>query len=190
MINKPVIIVQEDGYYKVRVTGFTSREELQKMVPVLQKLGMKDIWIPAVKEQPIIVQPVIPKPDTLERKPEKIYPDTAKAVRPVVVHPAQAVADTTEARKEQVKEEPPAEVKPSAPKPTISLHVGEFRKRSQALRAQRKVASKFDVTVDLYMRWDSYHLVIRGFYNREDTFRYYPELAGMGYTNIYVIQEK
>jgi hypothetical protein len=40
------------------------------------------------------------------------------------------------------------------------------------------------------MRWDSYHLVIPGFNSREETFPYYPELAGMGYTNIYVIEKK
>jgi len=40
------------------------------------------------------------------------------------------------------------------------------------------------------MKWDSCHLIITGFYKREETFRFYPELAGMGYTNIYVMQEK
>jgi cell division protein FtsN len=210
MVSNPVIIVPEDGYYKVRVSGFRSMEELQKMLPVLRAMGLYDIWVPPVKKQPEIVKPVVQPADTAAEKPVIVKPvvqptDTA-VVKPEVIIPpvviprdtakvkvdtAMIVADTTVVRPvEKPVEEPVEEVQPPAVKLKISLHVGEFRKRSQVLRAQRKVESKFGLPVDIFMRWDSYHLVITGFEKREDTFIYYPELAGMGYTNIYVIQEK
>lgn len=210
MVANPVIIVPEDGYYKVRVSGFRSMEELQKMIPVLRAMGLYDIWVPPVKKQPEIGKPVVQPADTTAEKPVIVKPvvqpaDTA-VVKPEVIIPpvviprdtakvkadtAMIVADTTVVRPVEIPvEEPVTEVQPPVVKPKISLHVGEFRKRSQALKAQRKVTSKFDLPVDIFIRWDSYHIVITGFEKREDTFPYYPELAGMGYTNIYVIQEK
>ena len=187
---KPVIIIPEDGYYKVRVTGFESNNELQNMLPVLRKLGLNDIWVPGIKVQPEIAKPA-EAADSLTAKPKIIIP-------PVEVRPdtAKVVSDTAAVKPvempvvEPVAEVPVVEIPPEVIKPKISLHVGEFRKRSQALKAQKKVVRKFDVPVDIFMRWDSYHLVITGFHDREETFMYYPELAGMGYTNIYVIQEK
>jgi hypothetical protein len=49
--------------------------------------------------------------------------------------------------------------------------------------------SKFDLPekrVFIFMKWDSYHLVISGFYDKKETTPYFPELVGMGYTNIFV----
>lgn len=189
LTGKPVILLPEDGYYKVRVTGFESMEELQEMLPVLRKLGLNDIWVPRVRReerQPLIL-PVIDSIETrreIPLPPLILKPDTLAAiVDTVAIEPVGEVI-------EPVAEEPVIELAPEAEAPSISLHVGEFRKRSQALRAQRKVESKFGLPVEIYIRWDSYHLVITGFTKREDTFSYYPELAGMGYTNIYVIQQK
>ncbi len=186
---KPIVMIPEDGYYKVRVTGFSSMAELQEMLPVLRKLGLNDIWMPRVSKEEL--QPVIqPGIDSIEIRKEIPLP-------PVILKPdtLAAILDTAAIKPieeiiEPVAEEPVIEQPPEAEAPKISLHVGEFRKRSQALRAQRKVESKFGLPVEIYIRWDSYHLVITGFSRREDTFMYYPELAGMGYTNIYVIQQK
>jgi len=183
MVSKPVVIVSEDGYYKVRITGFKDRQDLEKLLPVLGMLGLKDIWIPPVKTGPETA-----KPPTVK---EEVRPVTDTAAKEIIVPAVPAVpADTTKtipATEKKVEEVIP---EAAPPKPGISLHVGEFRKRSQALRAQKKISSKFKVPVELFMKWDSYHLVITGFYKREETFRFYPELAGMGYTNIYVIQDK
>jgi cell division protein FtsN len=221
IVGKPVSIVREDGYFKVRVSGFTSMEELQAMVPELRKMGLNDIWVPPVKKQPEIIKPAVQTPDTAISRPVTVIPpakaetdsafaridtamvkfdtaavkvDTATAkvgISQVIADSAIAKADTAAVRPvEKPAEEPAPEIQQPVAKPKISLHVGEFRSRSQALRAQRKVESKFGLPVDIFIRWDSYHLVITGFEKREDTFPYYPELAGMGYTNIYVIQEK
>lgn len=180
MVSKPVVIVSEDGYYKVRITGFKDRQDLEKLLPVLGMLGLKDIWIPPVKipldsEKPAPVkEEVRPVPDTAGKEIPlpAVPPDTLKTI------------PSTEKKAEEIIPET------APPRPTVSLHVGEFRKRSQAIKAQKKISSKFKVPVELYMKWDTYHLIITGFYKREETFRFYPELAGMGYTNIYVLQEK
>jgi cell division protein FtsN len=168
---KPVIIIHEDGYYKVRITGFRNLQEIDKMMPLLGMLGLKDLWVPVVKK-PIVTKPEVNKPDTTHRKIE------------VPVRPVQNPSDTT------AKVKPETKTETVVKEPPFSLHVGEFRKHAQALRAQKKVSLKLHLPVEIYMRWDSYHLVITGFNSREETFPYYPELAGMGYTNIYVIEKK
>ncbi|MFZ0281679.1 MAG: SPOR domain-containing protein, partial [Bacteroidales bacterium] len=38
---KPVTIISEDGYYKVRLSGFKSPEELEKILPSLGLLGIR-----------------------------------------------------------------------------------------------------------------------------------------------------
>jgi hypothetical protein len=175
---KPVIIIHEDDYYKVRITGFRNMQEIDKIMPMLGMLGLKDLWIPPVKKQ-VITKPEIVQPDTTGRKIQE------------PVKPLQNLPDTTTKIKPEKKaEEKVTEEKPVVKVPPFSLHVGEFRNHTKALRAQKKVASKLKRDVEIYILWDSYHLMIPGFSTREETFPLYPELAGMGYTNIYVIEKK
>lgn len=220
LLKSPVVIIPEGGYYKVRVAGFTNMEELRKMIPVLRRLGMTDIWVPVVVNVEEIIKPVKQVADTTAKKPDiikpvQVKPDTVAIkpdtipVRPVIpliktdtsaFRPAVPLfrtdtmavkSDTLNVKPPDLKvEEPVVKEPPVIPKPKVSLHFGEFRKRSQALRAQRKVSSKFGLPVEIFMRYDSYHLVITGFYTQEETSPYFPELAGLGYTNIFVIKEK
>jgi hypothetical protein len=76
------------------------------------------------------------------------------------------------------------------PEPTISLRVATYYKQSQALRAQRKIHSKLNLPVEIVKKWDSYIVIITGFYTREETYKYYPELAGLGFPGISLIEEK
>jgi hypothetical protein len=153
-------------------------------------------------KKPVIILPVRVRTDTLVVNPDTI------AVIPgipviksdsVVIRPAVPLIltdtlavkiDTMAVKPVEIKaEEPVVDVEPVILKPKYTLHVGEFRKRSQAEKAQRKVMSKFDLPekrVFIFMKWDSYHLVISGFYDKKETTPYFPELVGMGYTNIFV----
>ena len=82
-------------------------------------------------------------------------------------------------------------VGPSMPsEPSISLQVGVFHRKAEALRAQRRIISKLNLPVEIVQQWDYYHVLITGFYTREETFKYYPELAGMGYPSITLIEKK
>jgi len=78
--------------------------------------------------------------------------------------------------------------KPSTTAPSIALQVAIFRKESQALRAQKKIMSKLNLPVEIILQWDYYHVLVTGFYSREETYQYYPELAGLGYPGITLIE--
>jgi hypothetical protein len=73
--------------------------------------------------------------------------------------------------------------------PVISLQVAVFSKKSEALRAQRRISSKLKVHVEIIQQWDYYRVIIPGFYNREETYRFYPDLAGLGYPGPSLIEE-
>jgi hypothetical protein len=78
---------------------------------------------------------------------------------------------------------------PLIPALSVSIRVGVFDKKSQALRAQKKIASKLNLKAVIVQQWDQYTVLIRGFHTREETYRYYPELAGIGYPGISIIEE-
>jgi cell division protein FtsN len=143
IINKPLEIIQENGYYKVRITGFASTEEMEKILPSLGVIGLSDIWIlPAEEDQaPVIQQPVV-------------------------------------------------SLKPVKPEPLISIQVGIFNKKSEALRAQRRIKSKLILPVEIVEQWDYYYVIVPGFYTREETYKYYPELARLGYPKISLIEKR
>lgn len=72
--------------------------------------------------------------------------------------------------------------------PTIALQVAVFQKESQAMQAKRRIMSKLRLPVEIIKQWDSYHVIITGFFTREETYMYYPELAGMGYPGVRLIE--
>ncbi len=158
LIDKPVIILPEGGYYKVRITGFENLEEMEKMIPALGLMGFRDIWIPPVRVRKEMIQPAIEKPDT--------------TIKPV----------------EEKVEIPVVEEKPPAPEPTIALQVAIFHRRSQALRAQKRITSRLNLPVEIVERWGNYYVIVTGFYTREQTYKYYPELTGIGYPRIILIE--
>lgn len=158
LLDKPVVIINEDGYHKVQITGFENLEEIEKFLPKLGFLGQKDIWVPPVKKQAEVIPPV------------KVQPDTAKKVV------------------EEKVEIPVVEEKPAIPEPTIALQVGVFHSKTRALRAQRRIISKLNLPVEIIQQWDYYHVIVTGFFTKEETYKYYPELTGLGYPGISLIE--
>jgi hypothetical protein len=77
--------------------------------------------------------------------------------------------------------------KPAPTVPSVALQVAIFRKESQALRAQKRIMAKLNLPVEIVKQWDYYHVLVTGFYTREETYPYYPELAGLGYPGITLI---
>ena len=43
---------------------------------------------------------------------------------------------------------------------------------------------------EIVEEWDSYRVVIPGFFTREEAYPWYPELAGLGFTQVYVIENQ
>jgi hypothetical protein len=72
---------------------------------------------------------------------------------------------------------------------TISIQVGVFEKNSEALKAERKITSKLKLQVEIVEKWGRYIVLIRGFHTREETYPYYPELAGLGYPGVSIVEE-
>lgn len=170
-IDQDVVIVEEDGYSKVRVTGFKSREEMEKIIPALGLLGMTDIWILPVREQVV----------KRDEEAAAIVTDTLpgdpglKAGLPVVT-----LRDSVAMAREITIE---------ITEPPISIQAGVFNKLSEARRAQRRISNKLERSVDIVEQWGRYYIIIPGFYTREETFPLYPELAGLGYSQIMIIEK-
>jgi cell division protein FtsN len=174
LINNPVEIIVEDGYYKVRITGFTNRLDMERLLPSLGMMGLRDLWVPPVKTPEPVVKPVVVPVDTARTKVGVPPADTIRNA-PVVV---------LEIAPEVKPEQKAAEI------PPVSMRVGEFIKKSQALKAQRKVSRTLGLESEIVERWGYYYIIIGGFYTREETYQYYPELAGIGLTRIMIIDTR
>jgi len=120
--------------------------------------------------------------------PIKTPPFVEPAERQPIIITKSAVQPGSSVR---VTEEKPVRLieteKPPLTEPVVALQVAIFRKESEALRAQRKIMSKLNLPVEIVKQWDYYHVIITGFYTREETYQYYPELAGLGYPGITLI---
>jgi hypothetical protein len=171
---KLVTIRQEDGVYKVQITGFADTSEVRDFIPLLKKYGFTDILVIHEPEtglvpvtQDIQIQPEQPlqvEVPELPEEPEEIVLE--KPVEPEVII---------------------EEIQP--PEPIFILHAGSYYRLAQAEKAKRKIENKLNRPVEIIPEWDSYKVIIPGFFTREETYPYYPELAGMGFTDIFVYEK-
>ena len=162
-LGKKLVIVREDGFHKVRVTGFDSAEDMEKTIPALGILGVDDIWVIPV---------------------EQVAVDTTGAVREEVEVPddigqidLETIKPDTTLKKEDLKFN----------EPQFSLQVAVYPKRTQAMRAKRKIENRLNLPVEIVQQWDYYRVIVTGFFTPEETYRYYPELAGLGFDSIILI---
>jgi hypothetical protein len=166
-VDNPVVIDFEDGHYEVRIVGFNKPEEMEEIVSVLHKSGYNNIWVMPAK---MLEEPVI-KP---AKEPEKVP-------LPVI---------TIEPKTDSIPEEPEKEIEIQVPAgPAFSLQVAVFYKRSKALRAQRRITEKLKLPVEIVQQWEYYRVIVTGFYSPEETYKYYPELVGLGYQSISLIEK-
>jgi len=164
-LDKDLVIIQEDGYHKVRIAGFKSVEEMEKIIPSLGFLGINDIWmLPATETR-----------EAPEREDTRIAgTDRIRAPR------LGGIKTDTDLVKEGLQIEEPA----------VSLQVGLYPKRIQAVRAKRKIENKLNRNVEIIEQWDYYRVIVTGFFTPEETYPYYPKLAGMGFDNITLIDNR
>lgn len=171
LLNKTVIIVPADGYFKVRITGFTSLEEMEKLLPTLGLLGIKNIWVFRFKKKEDIKPQVVVQSDTaFKAVKDKIDLPVVAEDKPVLAEPIVA------------------EEKPVLAEPTINLQVGVFHRKSEALRAQRRITTKLNLPVEIVKEWEYYIVFVTGFKTREEIFKYYPKLAALGYPDSFMIE--
>ncbi len=171
---KLVTIRQEEGVYKVQITGFADTNEVRDFIPLLKKHGFTDILV--IHESETGLAPV---PQDIEISPEQ--PEQVEV--PVLPEkPVEIVVEKPAEPEITIEETLP-------PEPIFILHAGSYYKLAQAEKAKRKIESKLKRPVEIITEWDSYKVIIPGFYTREETYPYYPELAGMGFTDIFVYEK-
>ena len=158
-IHKPVLIIREEEKYKVRITGFENNKEMMEFLSSLRKLKLKELRIQSTERS---------EDKNIEAiKPEEIKPETTRS---------------------EIPKTPAEEEVSAAREPAFALQVGIFHKKNQALRARKKITSKLNLPVEVVLQWDYYHVIVTGFYTREETYIYYPELAGIGFPGVTVIE--
>ncbi len=160
-LGKKLIIVPENGYYKVRITGFESAEEMEKIIPSLGILGVDEIWILPVEESRV---------DTARLEREPLIPEETREARVETER-----LDTTRVEEAEIME------------PQFALQVAVYPKRTQAMRAKRKIERNLKLPVEIVQQWDYYRVIVTGFFTPEETYRFYPELAGLGFDAIILI---
>lgn len=174
---KLVTIRNEGGLFKVQVTGFADTNEVREFIPLLRKYGFKDITVLHESETglvPVVPAAIAPAAE-LPAMPEKVEEPQIKDEQPEIV-PDLPVAV------EEITPPPP-------PVPRFVLHAASFRKLADAERAKQRIIKRLKLPVEIMEEWESYRVVITGFFTREETYPYYPELAGLGYTDIFVYEK-
>lgn len=175
-IDRPVIIELEDGLYKVRITRFTSQQERERIVPFLNLMGFNNIWLMPSEES------------TLPPTEEPIIEPTIQPEEELVIE--QVEIDSISARPIENVEQPKVEIVDSVQaEPRFSLQVAVYTRLNQAERAQSRIIEKLSLPVEIVEQFGNYSVIITGFYTREETYKYYPELAGLGFTAIYLFEK-
>jgi hypothetical protein len=177
-LDKKLTVSNIGGFYKVNVAGNpkldeTVLEEMKKLEPSIREVKFKDFHI----------IPIIQLPEE----------ETGIIVREIPPRLSQQVIEIPSLEKQEmisgfIKSKIADQV--ISPVPTISLQVGVFHKKSDALRAQRRIISKLNLKAEIVQLYDFYHVIIPGFFTREETYKYYPELAGLGYPGPTIIENK
>ncbi len=173
---KLVTIRNEGGLFKVQLTGFADTNEVREFIPLLRKYGFDDLSV--LHESETGIMPVVPASITpavdMPEEPEKAVP-LIKNELPEIVPDLPVVVD-------EVAPPPP-------PVPRFVLHAGSYYRKTEAERAKLKIERKLKLPVEIVEEWESYRVMITGFFTREETYPYYPELAGLGFTDIFVYEK-
>jgi hypothetical protein len=160
LINQKVVILPANGFFKVRITGCQTYEEMGRLVEALLLLGINDVWIfrNLTKAETMIGDSV--RSDTLIR----------------------AGIDTLSLTRI-------SEQNNSVVSLQFNLQVGVFHSKAKAQRAKRRITAELNLPVKIVQEWEYYIVFVTGFKSREEIFRYYPKLAALGYTESFMVEK-
>jgi len=174
---KLVTVRNEGGLFKVQITGFADTNEVREFLPLLKKHGFDNIIV--LHESETGLAPMVPAVAVPEVKQPAEQPVVAgqpvKEVQTEIV-PGQPV------KVEEIVPTPP-------PVPRFVLHAGSYYRKAEAERARQRIIKRLKLPVEILEEWDSYRVIITGFFTREETYPYYPELAGLGFTDIFAYEK-
>jgi len=174
---KLVTIRNEGGQFKVQITGFADTTEVREFIPLLRKYGFEDITVLHGSEAglapvvPVAQEPVPERPEGQEKGEVPVLQEEQEEIEPDLPVKAEEIAP------------------PPPPKPRFVLHAGSYRREAEAERAKQKIEKRLKLPVEIIGEWENYRVVITGFFTREETYPYYPELAGLGFTDIFVYEK-
>jgi hypothetical protein len=159
IIDKSVIVVNEDGFYKVQVIGFSTQEEMEKFYPTLAFLGLKNFWVLPVKKHEEVTPEAFAQPDSIKETAveDPTFPVTA--------------------------DETPVDSLPS-----IALQIEVYHDKSEALDAQRRIKAKLNLPVEIVQEWEYYKVFVTGFKSTDEANKYYPDIAKLGFPKISLIE--
>jgi len=159
VLDKPVILVVEDGYYKIQITGFSSQEEMEELYPTLAFIGLKNFWVLPVRKREEIEMQTVAQSDSAEN------PVNENIALPVVT------------------EDLPVESQPS-----IVLQVDVYHDKTQALNAKKRITDKLDLPVEIVQEWEYYKVFVTGFQTTDEANECYSTLAKLGFPKITLIK--
>jgi len=174
---KLVTIRSEGGLFKVQITGFADTNEVREFIPLLRKYGFDDITVLHESETGLV--PVVPDVNAPAAEP-KAEPEMAEA--PPVKDEQPEIVTEQPKPDEEITPPPP-------PVPRFVLHAGSYYRKAEAERAKQRIEKRLKLPVEILEEWDSYRVIITGFFTREETYPFYPELAGLGFTDIFVYEK-
>jgi hypothetical protein len=175
LLNHKVIIVQANGYYKVRVIGCKTIEEMGKLVEMLGFLGIKNVWVFHSKPTESLTARETVKKDSANKDSVNKLPVDKDTVKKDSANKEEKTPGSNIAQ----------ETSPAA-EPTINLQVGVFHSKSEARKAKRVIESKLNLPVEIVREWEYYIVFVTGFKTREEIFIYYPKLAALGYPDSFM----
>ncbi len=148
----------------------TVLEAIRDLDPEYGSLPIEDKWV---------VRPVTPVAEE-PAEPEARVPVTVTKV-PVMPESSVSVVEERQSGIELVN-------RPTFTEPSVALQVAIYHKESQALKARKRIMTKLNLPAEIVKQFDYYHVIVTGFYSREETFPYYPELAEIGYPGVTLIE--
>jgi hypothetical protein len=191
VLDKPVIIIHEDGFFKVRIIRFASLFEIEKIIPTLNLLGYRNFWVFIPKKKPNALSQIVVKPDTSIREAKN---NNISLPRDNIKRDSTFNPDENKVKDQSQIVVPPdstsgeVDGKSVVEGATITLQVAIFYKRSEAVQAQRRIINKLNLRAEVIQEWNYYRVIIAGFHSKEETFKYYPELTKLGYPSSYMIE--
>lgn len=158
VLEKTVYIVKEEGFFKVRIKGFSGMEEMEKFYSTLAFLGLRDFWVLHFKKHEEIAQKKAGPADTI--------------IRPVIEKRDFPVAD---------------ENLPDSTTASIVLQIDVFHNKSEALNAKKIITNKLNLSVEIVQVWKYYKVFVTGIHTREEADKYFIAIAKLGYPKISLI---
>ncbi|MRR24128.1 hypothetical protein EG830_14250, partial [bacterium] len=151
---KLVTIRNEDGLFKVQISGFADTNEVRSFLPLLRKHGFEDITVLHESETGLV--PVAP---ALENQVVEVPVEKdAEVVQPVKDEQAEIIP-AEPVQVEEVAPTPP-------PLPRFVLHAGSYYKRAEAEKARQRIERRLKLPVEILEEWDTYRVIITGFFTR------------------------